>query len=121
MNTADDDSTTTAIFARPSSDELGRLPAVLTTREAASALGIGVKEVRMLVDTGALPAARFGPRRVIRIARSALVRALRAVKSLSSGRLRMFRDYGLFTEPKNVATSALSLIVRAVSDGSRWK
>jgi hypothetical protein len=34
-------------------------------------------EVRQLVDTGEIPAARFGPRRVIRIARSALVRVLR--------------------------------------------
>jgi excisionase family DNA binding protein len=56
---------------------LAHLPAVLTTREAATALRIGVKEVRKLVDTGDLPAARFGPRRVIRIAKSALVRALR--------------------------------------------
>jgi excisionase family DNA binding protein len=37
------------------------LPAVLTTREAAKALRIGVKEVRSLVDAGQIPAARFGP------------------------------------------------------------
>ena len=78
MSTADaDDDSTTLNFVRPSSDELGRLPAVLTTREAAAALRIGVKEVRKLVDAGEIPAARFGPRRVIRIARSALLRALR--------------------------------------------
>lgn len=56
---------------------LAHLPAVLTTREAATALRIGVKEVRKLVDAGDIPAARFGPRRVIRIAKSALVRVLR--------------------------------------------
>jgi len=56
---------------------LAHLPPVLTTREAATALRIGVKEVRKLVDAGDIPAARFGPRRVIRIAKSALVRALR--------------------------------------------
>ena len=68
-----DEDSTTAVLSRP----FARLPAVLTTREAATALRIGVKEVRALVDSGAIPAARFGPRRVIRIARGALVRALR--------------------------------------------
>jgi excisionase family DNA binding protein len=53
------------------------LPSVLTTREAANALRIGVKELRKLVDTGQIPAARFGPRRVIRIAKSALISVLR--------------------------------------------
>ena len=53
------------------------LPAVLTTREAASALRIGVRELRNLVDTGQIPAARFGPRRVIRIAKSTLLGVLR--------------------------------------------
>ena len=52
------------------------LPPVLTTREAANALRIGVKEVRKLIDAGVIPAARLGPRRVIRIAKSALLRAL---------------------------------------------
>lgn len=78
MSTIDvDDDSTTAVFARSFGNELSRLPAVLTTREAATTLRIGVKEVRALVDSGALPAARFGPRRVIRIAKSALVHALR--------------------------------------------
>lgn len=78
MSTADvDEESTTAVFARPFGDELGRLPAVLTTREAATALRIGVKEVRKLVDAGEIPAARFGPRRVIRIAKTALLRVLR--------------------------------------------
>jgi excisionase family DNA binding protein len=74
----------TGVFERPvarNPDDTGaglaHLPAVLTTREAAIALRIGVKEVRKLVDAGDLPAARFGPRRVIRIAKSALIRALR--------------------------------------------
>ena len=74
----------TGVFVRPASRNpedtgavLAHLPAVLTTREAATALRIGVKEVRKLVDAGDIPAARFGPRRVIRIAKSALVRVLR--------------------------------------------
>jgi excisionase family DNA binding protein len=52
------------------------LPAVLTTHEAAKALRIGVKEMRSLVDAGQVPAARFGPRRVIRIAKGALLALL---------------------------------------------
>lgn len=52
------------------------LPPVLTTREAATALRIGVKELRKLIDAGDIPAARFGPRRVIRIAKSAILGAL---------------------------------------------
>jgi excisionase family DNA binding protein len=52
------------------------LPPVLTTREAAQALRIGVKEMRSLVDAGQIPAARFGPRRVIRIAKGALLALL---------------------------------------------
>ena len=74
----------TGVFVRPvarnpedTGPGLHTLPAVLTTREAATALRIGVKEVRKLVDAGDIPAARFGPRRVIRIAKSALVRVLR--------------------------------------------
>lgn len=75
---------TTGVYARPVAPNpedtgamLAHLPAFLTTREAATALRIGVKEVRKLVDAGDIPAARFGPRRVIRIAKTALVRALR--------------------------------------------
>lgn len=52
------------------------LPPVLTTREAATALRIGVKEMRSLVDAGQIPAARFGPRRVIRIAKGAVLALL---------------------------------------------
>jgi excisionase family DNA binding protein len=77
---ARDEDSTTRVFVRPPRDGLGHLPAVLTTREAATALRIGVKEVRKLVDAGEIPAARFGPRRVIRIARSALERVLRGRK-----------------------------------------
>ena len=84
MSAVDLDEETTQGRARvqPSNPEdtaagLRHLPPVLTTQEAASALRIGVKEVRTLVDAGELPAARFGPRRVIRIARSTLVRVLR--------------------------------------------
>lgn len=63
--------------ATPDATEFDHLPAVLTTREAANALRIGIKELRKLVDTGQIPAARLGPRRLIRIARSALVATLK--------------------------------------------
>jgi excisionase family DNA binding protein len=56
--------------------DLDHLPPVLTTREAANALRIGVKELRKLVDTGHIPAARLGPRRLIRISRTALLATL---------------------------------------------
>ena len=59
-----------------SATEFDDLPAVLTTREAANALRIGIKELRKLVDTGQIPAARFGPRRLIRISRTALLATL---------------------------------------------
>lgn len=52
------------------------LPPVLTSKEAARALRIGVKELRQLIDTGHLPAARLGPRRVIRVSKGALLRVL---------------------------------------------
>jgi excisionase family DNA binding protein len=55
---------------------LGHLPPVLTTREAAKALRIGVKEMRKLVDTGQIAAARIGPRRLIRISRMVLLASL---------------------------------------------
>lgn len=53
------------------------LPDVLTSREAAGALRMGIKELRALIDRGELPAARLGPRRVIRIAKEAVLRLLR--------------------------------------------
>ena len=70
-----------SVVTRPAPDlkttDFEHLPAVLTTREAASALRIGVRELRKLVDTGQIPAARFGPRRVIRIAKSTLLGVLK--------------------------------------------
>ncbi len=56
--------------------EFEQLPAVLTSREAANALHIGVKELRQLIERGDLAAARLGPRRVIRVAKSALQKLL---------------------------------------------
>ena len=53
-----------------------QLPAVLTSREAARALRMGLKELRQLIERGELPAARLGPRRVIRIAKAAIVSLL---------------------------------------------
>lgn len=55
---------------------LDDLPVVITTAEAARALRVGVREIRQLVAAGHLPAARLGPRRVIRIRRDALVALL---------------------------------------------
>jgi excisionase family DNA binding protein len=57
-----------------------QLPSVLNSREAARALRIGVKELRQLIERGDLAAARIGPRRVIRIAKSALLDVLRGPK-----------------------------------------
>jgi excisionase family DNA binding protein len=56
------------------------LPEVLTSREAADALRMGIKELRQLVERGELPAARLGPRRVIRIAKAAVVNLLRGAR-----------------------------------------
>ena len=58
-----------------------QLPDVLTSREAAKALRIGVKELRQLIEAGHLPAARLGPRRVIRVAKSAVLGVLGGANS----------------------------------------
>jgi hypothetical protein len=63
--------------ARPITVQTASLPDVLNSREAASALRMGIKELRQLIDRGELPAARLGPRRVIRIAKTAIVSLLR--------------------------------------------
>jgi excisionase family DNA binding protein len=63
-------------YSMRSGDDLGELPSVLTSKEAARVLRVGVREVRQLVDSGQLPGARFGPRRVIRIAKSAVLALL---------------------------------------------
>ena len=49
------------------------LPLVLTSKEAANVLRVGVREIRQLVDSGQLPAARLGPRRVVRIRKESLL------------------------------------------------
>ncbi len=59
-----------------------QLPAVLTSREAASALRMGLKELRQLIERGELPAARLGPRRVIRIAKTAIIGLLAGESAL---------------------------------------
>ncbi len=61
-------------------NQFDELPAVLTSREAAKALRIGVKELRQLIDRGDLAAARLGPRRVIRVAKSALLDILSGIR-----------------------------------------
>jgi excisionase family DNA binding protein len=60
-----------------SQDDLRQMPAVLTSREAARVLRVGVREVRLLVDTGQLAGARVGPRKVIRISKSAVLSLLK--------------------------------------------
>lgn len=62
---------------RVSSTDFEQLPAVLTSKEAANVLRVGVREVRTLVDTGQLAGTRLGPRKVIRISRSALLALMR--------------------------------------------
>jgi excisionase family DNA binding protein len=62
---------------RVSSADFEQLPAVLTSKEAANVLRVGVREVRTLVDTGQLAGTRLGPRKVIRISRSALLALMR--------------------------------------------
>lgn len=67
-------------FQQPSSvstADFEQLPSVLTSREAANVLRVGVREVRTLVDSGQLAGMRLGPRKVIRISRSALLALLR--------------------------------------------
>jgi excisionase family DNA binding protein len=54
-----------------------QLPAVLTSKEAANVLRVGVREIRTLVDTGQLAGTRLGPRKVIRISRVALLALMR--------------------------------------------
>jgi excisionase family DNA binding protein len=66
--------------ARISSTDFEILPSVLTSREAANVLRVGVREVRALVDSGQLAGQRLGPRKVIRISRAAVL-ALLGVQS----------------------------------------
>jgi excisionase family DNA binding protein len=63
---------------RPSvaSADFSELPSVLTSREAANVLRVGVREVRALVDSGQLPGTRVGPRKVVRISRAAVLAML---------------------------------------------
>jgi excisionase family DNA binding protein len=60
--------------------DFAQLPFVLTSREAANVLRVGVREVRALVDSGQLPGTRIGPRKVVRISRAAVL-ALLGVQS----------------------------------------
>lgn len=62
------------------SSDFAELPSVLTSREAANVLRVGVREVRALVDSGQLPGTRVGPRKVVRISRAAVL-ALLGVQS----------------------------------------
>ena len=63
--------------ARVPTSDFEQLPTVLTSREAANVLRVGVREVRALVDSGQLAGMRLGPRKVIRISRSAVLALLR--------------------------------------------
>jgi excisionase family DNA binding protein len=59
------------------SSDFAELPSVLTSREAANILRVGVREVRALVDSGQLAGMRIGPRKVVRISRAAVLALLR--------------------------------------------
>jgi excisionase family DNA binding protein len=58
-------------------DELHGLPLVLTSKEVARVLRVGVREVRLLVASGQLAGAQVGPRRVIRISKLAVLALLK--------------------------------------------
>jgi Helix-turn-helix domain len=80
----DDDDAPTLEYevpARPIAVGTASLPDVLNSREAATALRMGIKELRQLIERGELPAARLGPRRVIRIAKTAIVNLLRGERA----------------------------------------
>jgi excisionase family DNA binding protein len=59
------------------SDDLRSMPAVLTSKEAARVLRVGIREIRVLVASGQLAGARVGPRKVIRISKLALLALLK--------------------------------------------
>jgi excisionase family DNA binding protein len=63
-------------------EDLRQIPSVLTSREAARVLRVGVREVRVLVDSGQLPGARVGPRKVIRISKVALLSLLKVREAI---------------------------------------
>jgi excisionase family DNA binding protein len=58
-------------------NDLRAMPPVLTSKEVARFLRVGVREVRSLVASGQLAGARVGPRKVIRISKLALVALLK--------------------------------------------
>lgn len=82
-----DDEAPTGVFVRPSATlsdaqdiaryHLRAMPAVLTSREVAQILRVGVREVRLLVASGQLAGARVGPRKVIRISKLAVLALLK--------------------------------------------
>jgi excisionase family DNA binding protein len=57
--------------------DLRAMPPVLTSKEVARILRVGVREVRSLVASGQLAGARVGPRKVIRIWKLALLALLK--------------------------------------------
>ncbi len=56
--------------------DLSSMPPVLTSKEVARILRVGVREVRSLVASGQLAGARVGPRKVIRVSKLALLALL---------------------------------------------
>jgi excisionase family DNA binding protein len=58
------------------------MPSVLTSKEAARVLRVGVREVRLLVESGQLAGARVGPRKVIRISKVALLSLLKVREAI---------------------------------------
>lgn len=58
-------------------NDLRAMPPVLTSKEVARVLRVGVREVRSLVASGQLAGARVGPRKVIRISKLALLALLK--------------------------------------------
>lgn len=65
------------VDTHPGDHDLHAMPPVLTSKEVARVLRMGVREVRSLVASGQLAGARVGPRRVIRVSKVALLALLK--------------------------------------------
>jgi hypothetical protein len=62
------------------SADFAQLPSVLTSREAANVLRVGIRGIRAPVDSGQVPGTRVGPPKVVRICLAAVL-ALLGVQS----------------------------------------
>ncbi len=77
MNPASKISPRLPVDTHAADHDLHAMPPVLTSREVARILRVGVREVRSLVASGQLAGARVGPRKVIRVSKLALLALLK--------------------------------------------